>query len=316
MDIFLHHGAEYALELRHAPPSHAWLAACRRCRGPEILFAFFDDLAEETEPDSAALENLLRKFQSQGSQRIIRGGRVLLVVDGPEFTTDADREAFIYLDRRRYAVGERARLPRSGAKHVVCEHCRAIEGGFPYNINTVLESVWLPKATSVGDRTFHVCRRLAHVSLPVIESIGFSAFAGCQRLRSVSLVARDLENDVFNDCAQLRRVSLPFARFASVNLFRGCVELEAVSMPIATEVGTFSFADCSSLTELSLPAVTHVRDFAFVSCNKLETVSFPRLESVHRTAFSRCPRLSKARIFAPEHVKNTLPDAFEVDEAD
>ena len=172
MEIFLHHGAEYALELRHAPPSHAWLAACRRCRGPEILFAFFDDLAEETEPDSAALDNLLRKFQSQGSQRIIRGGRVLLVEHDGRPT---DQEAFIYLDRRRYADGERARLAHRGAKHLVCEHYRVIERGFWYE-NRVLESVWLPKATSVCDRTFHYCTRLAHVSLPVVESIGKNAF--------------------------------------------------------------------------------------------------------------------------------------------
>ena len=128
MDIFLHHGAEYALELRHAPPSHAWLAACRRCRGPETLFAFFDDLAEETEPDSAALDNLLRKFQSRGSQRITRGGRVLLIVDGPPLATDS--EVFIYLDRRRYADGEPAKIHHPGSKHVICEHCRVIERGW------------------------------------------------------------------------------------------------------------------------------------------------------------------------------------------
>ena len=127
MDIFLHHEAEYALELRHAPPSHAWLAACRRCRGPEILFAFFDDLKVETEPDSAALDNLLRKFQSQGLQRIARGGRVLLIVDGPEIATD--EAAFIYLDRRRYADGEPVKVQHPDSKHVICEHCRVIERG-------------------------------------------------------------------------------------------------------------------------------------------------------------------------------------------
>ena len=77
MQVLLAHCPEHALELRHASPSHAWIAACRRCRGPEILFAFFEGLSEETPADSAALGHLLRKFQSQGSQVITRGGRVL-----------------------------------------------------------------------------------------------------------------------------------------------------------------------------------------------------------------------------------------------
>ena len=35
---------------------------------------------------------------------------------------------------------------------------------------------------------------------------------------------------------------------------------------------------------------------------------------MHRSAFTHCPCLSKERIFAPEHVKNTLPDSFEADD--
>ena len=315
MDIFLHHGAEYALELRHAPPSHAWLAACRRCRGPEILFAFFDDLKVETETDSAALDNLLRKFQSQGSQRITdRGGRVLLIVDGPELATD--EAAFIYLDRRRYADGEPAKIQAQVAKHVICEHGRVIERGWDRcpEDDVLLESVWLPKATSVGEQTFCRCRQLVRVSLPVIESIGKSAFWGCNWLRSVSLDAQFLGDSAFACCSRLRTVSLPYARFASKHLFNGLDNLESVSMPIATEVRQHAFRNCSNLTEVSLPAVRHVAISAFLFCDKLEAVSFPRLESVHRNAFSRCRHLSKERIFVPEHVKNTLPDSFEEDD--
>ena len=302
---FLDHHPELVLALRHAPPSRAWLAACRRCCGPEILFAFFDDLAEETEPDSAALDNLLRKFQTQVSQRIIRGGRVLLVVDGPPI----DQEAFIYLDRRRYADDERARLAHPGAKHIVCEHCRVIERGSSSD-NRVLESVWLPKATSVCDRTFHRCRRLVHVSLPVVESIGRNAFRRCHGLQSVSVIARDLGAGAFSACTLLRTVSLPCARSASTGLFLDCRSLESLSMPIATEVRTLSFWHCSSLTEVSLPAVRDVGRHAFQSCRNLEAVSLPSLDSVDSTAFSRCRRLSKESISAPEHVKSTLPDSL------
>ncbi|MEM7449786.1 MAG: hypothetical protein AAF355_16270 [Myxococcota bacterium] len=134
--IMLQHRPEEALPLRHAPPSRAWLAACRRCRGPEILFAFFDDLS--TTPDSGALASLLRKFRSRGSQRIIRGDRVLVIYDGPELPNEPNEEVFIYMDRRRYGPGQ---LPPRAAKHVICEHYAEVGGGvFSGN---VMESVWL-----------------------------------------------------------------------------------------------------------------------------------------------------------------------------
>ena len=94
VSCFLDEHPEQALALRHAPPSRAWLAACRRCCGPEIFFAFFDDLSEEWEPDGAALASLLRRFQSNritygvqatGSQNVYNiryGDRELIIVDG------------------------------------------------------------------------------------------------------------------------------------------------------------------------------------------------------------------------------------------
>ena len=121
----LQHRPEEALPLRHAPPSRAWPAACQRCRGPEILFAFFDDLSAETTPDSGALANLLRKFQSRGSQRIIRGGRVLVIQDGPELPNEPNKEVFIYLDRRRYAITQRVQIG-CRANHLIVEQCAII----------------------------------------------------------------------------------------------------------------------------------------------------------------------------------------------
>ena len=314
LEVLLAHRPEYALPLRHAPPSRAWLAACRRCCGPEIFFAFFDDLSEATTPDSAALASLLRKFQSQGSQRLTHGGRDLVIVDGP-MPELPSAPAFIYLDRRRYADDEEAKIPQRIATHVIGEHCRvAVSTWRSGDTNPVLESVWLPQATSIGARTFKLCTNLEHISLPIVESIGEQAFYRCSSLRSVSLSARDFGIHVFSGCSQLRTVSLPNARLVSDHLFHNCTNLETVSMPVAARVCSYSLGFCSSLVTISLPSVRRVAARAFACCDKLEAVSLPMLDSVERSAFRHCPRLSKERILAPEHVKNTLPDSFEEDD--
>ena len=310
MELLLQHRPEEALPLRHAPPSRAWLAACQRCRGPEILFAFFDDLSAETTPDSGALASLLRKFQSRGSQRIIRGGRVLVIQDGPELPNEPNKEVFIYLDRRRYAITQRVQIGSDVAKHVIVEQCAIIHDDNRSQSNDVLESVWLPKVTLVAMRTFHGCSKLVHVSMPVVEEVGNGAFYCCSSLRSVSLDARDVGEEAFARCAQLRVVSLPRASEASAHIFHGCTMLESVSMPVATRVCEGAFYECESLTAVSLPVVESVEDYAFHGCSNLETVSLPRLEFVENDAFEGCPRLSRDKIFAPDHVKNTLPADF------
>ena len=304
MQFFLEMRPEDALELRRAPPSHAWLAACRRCRGPEVLFAFFDGLSEETLVDSAALACLLRKFQSQGSQVITRGGRVLVVEDGPQLSLEQTR-AFIYLDRRRYDDDQTAEIRRVCAKHVILEHCRAVdscESGW----RRIIESVWLPKATSVCDGTFLRCERLVHVSLPAIDSVGDRAFSSCTSMRSIHLGAQVVGVQAFRACSKLQAASLPFARRASWGLFYDCRSLTSVSMPVATTLETDAFRECSSLTTVSFPSVRQVGVWAFYDCEVLETVSLPCLDVVGNWAFRCCPRVTRDRFVAPNVVKIRL----------
>ena len=303
MQVLLAHCPEHALELRHAPPSHAWLAACRRCRGPEILFAFFEGLSEETPADSAALGHLLRKFQSQGSQVITRGGRVLVVEDGPRLSLE--ETPFIYLDRRRYDDDQTVKIRRDCAKHVIVEHCRAVDS-CESGLRRIIESVWLPKATSVGAATFYRCERLVHVSLPAIDSVGDRAFSSCTSMRSIHLGARDVGDQAFVGCSKLQAASLPFARRASSGLFAHCRSLTSVSMPVATTLETDAFRVCSSLTAVAFPSVRQVGAWAFDGCRKLETVSLPCLDVVDDRAFRDCPRLTRDRIVAPNVVKDRL----------
>ncbi|MEM7015984.1 MAG: ATP-binding cassette domain-containing protein, partial [Pseudomonadota bacterium] len=184
-----------------------------------------------------------RKFQSRGSQRITRGGRVLLIVDGPPLATD--KEVFIYLDRRRYADGEPAKIQHPDSKHVICEHCRVIERGWDvWTEDEVIESVWLPKVTSVGRYAFRNCKRLAHVSLPVVESIGGSAFLLCSSLRgdAVTALTQDISSvETFSHepmQALLGAIAAPFVVFL-VLLFQDLPMAAATILSIIAAIPVF-----------------------------------------------------------------------------
>lgn len=280
---------EDALECRRAPPSRAWLVACQRCRGPEILFAFFEGLGRTAHtPNCAYLAALLRKFRSRGSQRITLGNRVLVVVDDddPTPTTKAD---FIYLDRRRRAGP--VVVPHQIARHVICEHGQVIDGREDVRYDHVLRSVWLPAATAVGPHTFEMCSTLAHVSLPAVQSIGKWAFRECICLRFVSLPASDVGVGAFIGCVRLQTAALPLARVAATNLFWDCRSLGRVSMPTATRVCYGAFRNCGSLADVELPAACWVEHTAFLNCTSLWTVSLPSAKCIEGSAFDGCPNI-------------------------
>ena len=141
MEIYMFENRpEEALPLRFAPPSRAWLAACQRCRGPEILFAFCDDLSVEAAPDCSALASLLRKLQSRGSQRVISGGRVLVIQDGPELPNEPNKEVFIYLDRQHYAITQRVQIGPPAARRAPPAPRRIMDFYSPHRDNRVSSS--------------------------------------------------------------------------------------------------------------------------------------------------------------------------------
>lgn len=197
LQVFLEHRPEDALEQRNAPPCRAWLVACQRCRGPEILFAFFDSVSPNAPPPSgASLDAILRKFRSYGSFRIQRGDRVIIIAGDecppPQPWSYSHKSNFLYLDRRRHAGDAPTIIPHQIARHVICEHARIIhedpwrQRSQGYRVwNRVLESVWLPEATTLGPSSFSRCSNLAFLTLPSVESMGRHVFMDANAVRKV-----------------------------------------------------------------------------------------------------------------------------------
>ena len=137
--------------------------------------------------------------------------------------------------------------------------------------NETLQSLYLPKATSVGAEAFRSCPNLTSVSLPMAKTIGEKAF--------------------IND-KSLTHISLPEATTLGKMCFADCYSLSSIKLPQATTIGWCAFGDCKSLTALSLPKVNIISDRAFQSCKALTTATLPKATNIGSWALQNCDALT------------------------
>ena len=116
----------------------------------------------------------------------------------------------------------------------------------------------------------------------------------------------------FNDCADLKSVSLPssvtsIGRFA----FAGCTGLASVTLPASvTGIGVYAFYHCSALTSVTLPiSITSIMSGTFDGCAKLSFITIPEtVTNIGDYAFTGCTRLEEMTI--PNSVTSIGEQAF------
>ncbi|MFI3306920.1 MAG: leucine-rich repeat domain-containing protein, partial [Rikenellaceae bacterium] len=111
---------------------------------------------------------------------------------------------------------------------------------------TVLTSISLPSAVTIGQYAFYNCSALTSISLPSATEIGA---------------------DAFNSCSYLTSISLPSATKIGMSAFYTCSKLTSISLPSATEIGMCAFHSCTALTTLDLGSsgngIISIGEFAF-----------------------------------------------------
>ena len=188
-----------------------------------------------------------------------------------------------------------------------------------------LESVTFAEGsrlTSIGERAFYGCSRLASIEIPTgVTSIGSNAFCGCSSLTSIEIPAGVTElpdgysiDGVFSGCSNL--ASVTFAEGSQLTsigsyAFQNCSSLTSIKIPAGvTSIGSSAFFGCSSLTSMEIPAgVTELPNGychngcygVFSGCSSLESVSFAEgslLTSIGDYAFYYCSSLTSIEILA------------------
>ena len=94
--------------------------------------------------------------------------------------------------------------------------------------------------TSIGERLFDACSKLANVSIPAsVTTIGAYAFDGCRSLQEIKIPASvtTIGKWTFASCGSLQEIKIP---------------------PSVTTIGEYAFWNCDSLREIDIPASVKV----------------------------------------------------------
>ncbi len=146
-----------------------------------------------------------------------------------------------------------------------------------------------------------------HVVKAYLSSTAFTYgyFSGLTSLTNVFIPDESelkyITGGLFNDCSNLKYVSLPSTLTSMTNCFMGCTALETVTVrgnnllnigantfnscyslssfripESVTQIGNRCFYNCSGLTSISIPnSVTSIGEYSFYSCSSLTTLSIP-----------------------------------------
>lgn len=166
---------------------------------------------------------------------------------------------------------------------------------------------------------------------PKISRIHRGDFAGLENLEvCTGESVKQIEDEVFKNCKNLREVQFPNIEFIGYAAFEGCTSLEVVDIREygkrrAEMIPARAFAGCSSLKQISekIP-INAIGDYAFAGCTSLEFAGFDRVGSIGKWAFQRCsslraidfPTAKEVKVLAFDDcaslVKANLPIVFRI----
>ena len=152
--------------------------------------------------------------------------------------------------------------------------------------------------TTIGNAAFRNNNNITSVIGDSIEKLevlnnSYGAFEDCHNLKTVTLPnAISIEKYAFYSCTALTTVTLPNAISIENCAFFKCTSLATVILPNATSIGDSAFSDCTSLATVTLPNANSIEYSAFRDCTALATVILPNATSIGDYAFGYCTSLA------------------------
>lgn len=100
-----------------------------------------------------------------------------------------------------------------------------------------------------------------------------NAFRDCKQLTTVSVDNCSLSTGVFQNCKDLRRVSLCDTNIIPMDTFNGCKELKNIDLSGVKVICSYAFAN-TGLTSITIPkSVEAIHDHAFLKCNDVRKIN-------------------------------------------
>ncbi|MBQ8388590.1 MAG: leucine-rich repeat protein [Clostridia bacterium] len=150
--------------------------------------------------------------------------------------------------------------------------------------------------TTIGDRAFQGCIRLAEIVIPdSVTSLGNRVFYKCENLKKVTIGGgiTDIPDYCFYKCPLLEEVIIADGvKTIGDYAFRGCEALKKVTLgKNITSIGKYAFYGCA-LESIILPdGCTAIGNYAFRGCSDVAAIVIPgSVESIGRHAFYGCTK--------------------------
>lgn len=152
----------------------------------------------------------------------------------------------------------------------------AFYDGFNPDVKNI-KRINMPSITQIEDGsqgTFKGCIALETVDMPKMTSIKGNLFMDCTSIESVSMPnVTDIGEDAFYGCSGLTSVNMPKVKKVGHQAFMGCSRLTNVDMPNVTEISDDAFKE-SGLTSVTIPkSATKIGNSAFGNCSALQSVT-------------------------------------------
>ncbi len=168
---------------------------------------------------------------------------------------------------------------------------------YAFYYNKTLKTVTLSAAEKVGAYAF-ASSIVETVNLPKTSTLGTYGFYTAAELKTVTLGdVLKIEDRTFQSCAKLTSITLSKVTEIGMYAFLGCSLLETVSAPMLVTVGNYSFQNCNALSSFTFDNVETIGTSAF-TYNALTEIILPKVKTVGASAFRYHTALTKVEIGA------------------
>lgn len=178
----------------------------------------------------------------------------------------------------------------------------------------------ISKVTYIGSEAFYNCQNFAPAALSdALQTLGSSAFKGTAITEiAVPQTITALENNVFNSCKQLQKVTLPLTlRTIGSSTFQNCSALSEIVVPESvTTIGENAFSGCQALSSITLPeTLTKIGSYAFSGCSALTELTIPSsVEEIAYGTLQNCSGLLtvKCKAIVPPLATGSFTDGMDL----